>query len=82
MSQFGGLRNNPDAEVKMAFLLSEWRDKGFPVIHIQHCSVEVNSPLRLGFIGNEFKVKAKPLLGEKVFTKTVNSAFIGTELEK
>ena len=77
-----GVRNNPDAESKMTFLLSEWRDKGFPVIHIQHCSVEANSPLRPGFPGNEFKDEAKPLRGEKVFTKTVNSAFIGTELEK
>ena len=77
-----GVRNNPDAEEKMALLLTEWRDKGFPVIHIQHCSVEENSPLRPDFPGNEFKDEAKPLLGEKVFTKTVNSAFIGTELEK
>lgn len=77
-----GARNNPDAEEKMALLLSEWRKQGFPVIHIQHCSVEENSPLRPGFSGNEFKDEAKPLLGEKVFTKTVNSAFIGTELEK
>ena len=53
-----------------------------PVIHIQHCSVEENSPLRPDFPGNEFRDEAKPLLGEKVFTKTVNSAFIGTELEK
>ena len=76
-----GVRNNPDAEQKMALLLSEWRDKGFPVIHVQHCSVEENSPLRPGFAGNEFKDEAKPLPGEKVFTKAVNSAFIGTELE-
>ena len=63
----------------MTLLLSEWRDKGFTVIHIQHCSVEMYSPLRPGFLGNEFKDEAKPLLGEKVFPKTVNSAFIGTE---
>ncbi len=77
-----GVRNNPDAEAKMALLLSEWRDRGFPVIHIQHCSVEENSPLRPEFTGNKFKENVKPLLGEKIFTKTVNSAFIGTELEK
>lgn len=77
-----GTRNNPDAEAKMVLLLSAWRDKGFPVIHIQHCSVEENSPLRPDCSGNEFKDEAKPLPGEKVFTKTVNSAFIGTELEK
>jgi nicotinamidase-related amidase len=77
-----GLRNNPDAEKKMALLLSVWRDKGFPVIHIQHCSNEKNSPLRPDHPGNEFKDELKPILGEKIFTKSVNSAFIGTDLEK
>lgn len=76
-----GVRNNPAAEEKMASLLSVWREKGLPVIHVQHCSLEENSPLRPDCSGNEFKEEAKPLLGEKVFTKTVNSAFIGTELE-
>ena len=77
-----GVRNNPDAEAKIALLLSAWRKKGLPVIHIQHCSVEPNSPLRPELPGNEFKDEAKPLPGEKVFTKTVNSAFIGTKLEQ
>jgi nicotinamidase-related amidase len=77
-----GVRNNPDAGSKMNLLLSEWRDKGFTVIHIEHCSVEVTSPLRPGFLGNELKDEANPLLGVKVFIKTVNSSFIGTELVK
>lgn len=77
-----GVRNNPDAEDKMALLLSRWRQKGFPVIHIQHCSLESKSPLRPDSPGNKFKDKAKPLLGEKVFSKAVNSAFIGTGLEQ
>ena len=77
-----GIRNNPDAETKIALLLSVWRKKGLPVIHIHHCSVEPDSPLRPGSPGNEFKDEAKPLPGEKIFAKTVNSAFIGTELEK
>ena len=77
-----GVRNNPDAEAKIALLLSAWRNKGLLVIHIQHCSVEPNSPLRPELPGNEFKDEAKPLPGEKVFAKTVNSAFIGTKLEQ
>ena len=77
-----GVRNNPDAETKIASLISQWRNKGLPVIHIQHCSIEPNSPLRPGLLGNEFKDEARPLPGEKVFAKTVNSAFIGTRLEK
>jgi nicotinamidase-related amidase len=76
-----GVRNNPDAESNIALLISAWRKKGLPVIHIQHCSVEPNSPLRPGLPGNEFKDEAKPVPGEKVFTKSVNSAFIGTRLE-
>ncbi len=77
-----GKRNNPDAESNIALLLSEWRRKGLPIIHIQHCSVEPNSPLRPDSPGNEFKEVALPINDEKIFTKTVNSAFIGTELEE
>lgn len=76
-----GKRNNPDAESNIALLLSEWRKKEWPIIHIQHCSAEPNSPLRPGLPGNTFKDEALPLAGEKLFTKTVNSAFIGTKLE-
>ncbi len=77
-----GERNNPGAEAKIALLFSAWRKKGLPIIHIQHCSIEPDSPLRTELPGNAFKDEAKPLPGEKVFTKTVNSAFIGTELEQ
>ena len=77
-----GKRNNPDAESNIALLLSEWRKHGLPIIHMRHCSVEPNSPLRPELPGNEFKKEAQPLPEEKQFSKSVNSAFIGTELEK
>ena len=77
-----GVRNNPHAEEKIALLLSAWRKNEQPVIHVQHCSVESDSPLRPDLPGNEFKDEAKPLPGEMVFAKSVNSAFIGTTLEK
>ena len=76
-----GIRNNPDAEAKIKLLLSAWRENGLPVIHIQHCSAEPDSPLRPGIPGNEFKPETGPLPDEMVFTKSVNSAFIGTGLE-
>ncbi len=77
-----GSRNNVDAEDNIARLLEHWRNKALPVIHIQHCSSEENSPLRKDKPGNQFKDIAMPLPEEKVFQKSVNSAFIGTGLEK
>lgn len=78
---YWGVRNNPDAETNMGLLLSAWRDEALPVIHVKHCSVEEKSPLRTDAPGNEFKDIAMPVNGEPVFSKTVNSAFIGTGLE-
>jgi nicotinamidase-related amidase len=77
-----GQRNNPQAESNMTRLLIAWRARGWPVIHIQHCSNEPNSSLRPELPGNAFKPEAQPMTGERVFRKTVNSAFIGTGLEQ
>jgi len=77
-----GKRNNPDAESNIALLLSGWRKHEMPVIHIRHCSVEPNSLLRPELPGNEFKEEAQPLPEEKQFSKSANSAFMGTDLEK
>ena len=76
-----GQRNNPFAETNIAKLLTIWREQDLPIIHIQHCSVEPDSPLRPELPGNDFKDEAMPLPGEPVFTKNVNSAFVGTGLE-
>jgi len=77
-----GARNNPDAEKRIADLLAAWRAASRPVIHVQHMSLEPQSPLREGLPGNAIKAEAKPIAGEPVFRKNVNSAFIGTDLEK
>ena len=79
---FWGKRNNPNAEENIALLLSEWRKNLLPIVHIQHCSEEPNSPLRPDQPGHEFQDRARPQDGEKQFKKTVNSAFIGTGLEE
>lgn len=76
-----GARNNPDAEQRIRALLAAWRQAKWPVIHVQHMSQEPGSPLRRDAPGNAFKPEAMPRDGEPVFQKTVNSAFIGTELE-
>jgi nicotinamidase-related amidase len=77
-----GKRNNPDAESNIGLLLGAWRKHELPVIHVRHCSTEPNSVLRPEHPGNEFKKETQPLSSEKQFSKTVNSAFIGTGLEK
>ncbi len=76
-----GARNNPEAEQRIDALLAAWRQAGWPVLHVQHMSLEPDSPLRAGAPGNAFKPEAMPLDGEPVLQKTVNSAFIGTPLE-
>jgi nicotinamidase-related amidase len=76
-----GRRNNPDAEANAAHLLNHWRSSGRPLIHIQHLSTSPTSPLRPGQDGVEFKHEVAPIPGERIVTKTVNSAFIGTDLE-
>lgn len=77
-----GERNNADAETNMASLLAAWRERRWPVVHIRHCSVEADSPLRPELAGNAYKDEVLPLPNETEFTKTVNSAFIGTGLEQ
>jgi len=76
-----GERNNPGAERNITRLLAAWREAGRPIIHVQHMSVEPDSPLRPELPGSAFKPEAAPLPGEPIFRKSVNSAFIGTTLE-
>jgi len=76
-----GQRNNPEAESNIATLLATWRKHAAPIIHVKHCSVSPQSPLHPSQPGNAFKDEALPQQGEPEFTKTVNSAFIGTGLE-
>ncbi|MGH9456103.1 MAG: cysteine hydrolase family protein [Thermoanaerobaculia bacterium] len=77
-----GPRNNPDAERNAARLLDAWRRAGRPVFHVQHMSAEPDSPLRPGLPGNAIKEEVQPLDGEPLLHKSVNSAFIGTDLEQ
>jgi nicotinamidase-related amidase len=77
-----GARNNPEAEQRIAELLAAWRLTGRPVIHVQHLSLEPDSPLRADRPGHATKAEAAPIAGEPVFRKHVNSAFIGTDLER
>ena len=77
-----GRRNNPGAEQTIALLLEHWRSTGRPVLHVRHDSRSAGSPLRSGIPGNDFKREATPVEREPVYSKSVNSAFIGTSLEE
>ena len=81
-AHWGGNRNNKDAEVKCALLLEKWRGLKLPVFHIMHGSQDPNSPLHPSKPGFEFIDSIKPISEEPVIVKDVNSAFIGTGLEK
>lgn len=76
-----GQRNNPDAEINIGRLLQYWRHVGRPVAHVHHHSTNPQSPLHPSKAGVAVKPEAQPLAEEPCFVKSVNSAFIGTDLE-
>lgn len=82
IAYWGGQRNNHQAEEQAAGLLQLWRTMHLPVFHIQHCSTNPLSPLRETHPGNALKDLVKPAGDEPVIKKSVNSAFIGTDLQE
>ncbi|MET3027766.1 cysteine hydrolase family protein [Flavobacterium sp. UW10123] len=82
VAYWGGDRNNVTAEEKAGELLELWRTKKLPIFHVQHCSSNPNSILNETNPGNEFQDVVKPLEGEIIIKKNVNSAFIGTNLKE
>ena len=76
---YWGPRNNHDAERNALVLLDHFRSASAPVFHVRHLSLEEGSPLRGA--GSEYKPGFGPAGDENVIEKTVNSAFIGTDLE-
>lgn len=70
-----------DFEPKGLALLSAWRRTGWPIIHIRHDSVEPESRLRPDRAGNPLRPGFAPHAGEPLIAKSVNSAFLGTDLD-
>lgn len=75
-----GARNNPDAEKKMAQILKKSRQADWEIIHVQHISDSPSSVFYQHGSGFAIKEMVAPLPNEKIIYKTVNSAFIGTDL--
>lgn len=82
IAYWGGDRNNITAEQKAGELLAIWRTKNLPIFHVQHCSSNPNSILNATHPGNDFQDVVKPIEGETIIKKNVNSAFIGTNLKE
>ncbi|WP_173108041.1 cysteine hydrolase family protein [Bacillus sp. KH172YL63] len=76
-----GERNNPDAELNIQRILHLWREKGYEVIYIQHESDQPSSLFYPGNKGYELNPLVTPKEKEVIFSKKVNSSFIGTGLE-
>jgi len=74
-------RWNRDIDRNGLALLAAWRAAGRPIIHIRHDSVQDGSTLRPGQPGNAFRPGFEPGPGEALVTKSVNAAFIGTDLD-
>ena len=74
-------RWNTNVDANGLAFLAEWRSAGRPIIHVRHDSVQPGSSLGPGEPGNAFRPGFGPLPGEPLVTKSVNSAFIGTDLD-
>lgn len=79
---WGGNRNNKDAEVICGRILRKWRELNLPIFHIRHSSTNPNSKLHKQNAGFDFNENVLPKENEPIITKSVNSAFIGTNLKE
>ncbi|MEL6750954.1 MAG: cysteine hydrolase family protein [Pseudomonadota bacterium] len=75
-----GERGQPEAEANAARLLSAWRERGEPVIHIRHDDMNPESPYAPGKPGHAFRKEVAPLPHEEVVEKRTTNAFVGTDL--
>ncbi|MCU7649563.1 cysteine hydrolase family protein [Pseudomonas piscis] len=76
-----GPRNNPQAEERMLQLLAHWRERNWPVVHVQHLSRSPDSVFWPGQSGVEFQSRFRPQGQEKLVQKQVPDAFCGNTLE-
>ncbi|MEM9868386.1 MAG: cysteine hydrolase family protein [Bacteroidota bacterium] len=79
---YGEERNNPKAEENCAKILETFRERKWPIFHVQHCSTNPDSPLHPSKPSHAFYAGVIPKNNEPVISKNVNSAFIGTDLKE
>ncbi|QYK41324.1 MAG: isochorismatase family protein [Paracoccaceae bacterium] len=77
----GRPRANPQAEDHVAALLSLFRERGLPVVHVHHDDPDPASPFRRDAPGGAPMPCALPVAGEAVIWKSGSSAFAGTGLD-
>lgn len=78
----GKRRNNPQAVVRIVELLAAFRTHRLPIFHIRHQGTRPGSSFFPDGTGFPVKDEAREIEGEPVIVKKVNSAFIGTDLER
>lgn len=74
-------RWNAEVDTNGLELLRHWRERGRPIIHVRHDSIVAGSSLNPDSPGNRFRPGFEPRDREQLVTKSVNSAFIGTDLD-
>lgn len=84
---WGPSRSNPSFEKNSSLLLNKYRSLAASstqhrVIHVIHSSVHPESPLHASKPTYAVQAFATPLKDETVIVKSVNSGFIGTNLEE
>ena len=75
-----GKHNNSQAENNILKILENFRKENKEIIHIQHLSTDEKGILFTNE-DREFLKSLEPLPNETIFQKSVNSAFIGTNLK-
>ena len=75
-------RWNAQVDANGLALLAAWRSADRAIIHVRHDSAQPGSTLARGAPGNDFRPGFGPVAGEAMIAKSVNSAFIGTDLDK
>src|SRR5688500_1948865 len=74
-------RNNPAMESNGLRLLEAWRASRRPLSHVKHDSVVPGSTLAASHPGNALRPGFEPRDDEPLVRKSVNAAFIGTDLD-